>query len=356
MSRPITAIIKTSSLESNLDIIRSHAPNKKIWSVVKANAYGHRLHAVWKGLKKTDGFALLNLHEAIFLRKNGWKGAILLLEGFFNPKELTIIAYYNLTITIHSKWQIQAIKRATLKFPLNIYVKFNSGMNRFGFNEKIILNVLEELNSLKQISTLALMTHFSDSNNIEKIKEQMKKINNVIQYFPCTQCYANSSAILWHPKTHGTWIRPGIILYGASPNGNWKDISRNGFQPVMTLQSKLIAIQKISAQEYIGYKGTYKTEKKRRIGIIACGYADGYPRNAPTGTPVWIHNTKSRILGKVCMDTITIDLQHCPYAKIGSNVELWGKNIKVDEIATLSGTLSYELLSKLSQKIKMKIQ
>ncbi|UVK78892.1 MAG: alanine racemase 2 [Sodalis sp. Ffu] len=355
MPRPIIATLDTAALTSNLAVVRRHAPNARVWSVVKANAYGHGLNAVWQQLQQTDGFALLDLNEAITLREEGWQGPILLLEGFFQPTDLAEIDRYRLTTTVHSTWQIDALARMIPLAPFDIYLKLNSGMNRLGFNEQQLHTAWQALSALKQVASLTLMTHFAYADIPEGIAEQMAVVYRVGEGLHGPRCLANSAATLWHPTTHWQWIRPGIILYGASPSGDWKHVADSGLRPVMTLHSELIAVQQVPAAGRIGYGGYYRSEETQRIGVVACGYADGYPRHAPTGTPIWVDGVCTRTLGTVSMDMLMVDLQPCPQARIGSPVEFWGNHIKIDDVATRAGTLGYELMSSLAPRVPINI-
>lgn len=355
MPRPIIAMIDSAALGSNLTVVRRHAPKTRIWSVIKANGYGHGLNAVWQGLQQTDGFALLDLNEAVVLREKGWRGPILLLEGFFQPADLEEINRYRLTTTVHSDWQIHALRRMNPCSPLDIYVKLNSSMNRLGFSDRAFPSAWQSLSELKQVSTLTLMFHFGDADMPEGVEAQMAVVARAGDGLTGPRCLANSAAMLWHPATHGQWVRPGIILYGASPTGNWKDIATNGLRPVMTLQSELIAVQAVSAGGHIGYGGRHRLSNTQRIGVVACGYADGYPRHAPTGTPVWVDGVRTRTLGAISMDMLMVDLQPCPTARIGSKVELWGNHVKIDEVAASAGTLGYELMSALAARVTVQV-
>ncbi|QJC36332.1 alanine racemase [Enterobacteriaceae endosymbiont of Donacia simplex] len=354
MIRPIYAIINTNAVKNNFKIIKNIAYKSKIWSVLKADAYGHGIKNIFPIIKNdTDGFAVLTLDEAIILRENGYNKPILLLEGFFNKEELSLIYKYFLTITLHNKWQLNKLIKYKAKYPINIYIKINSGMNRLGFSVKDITQIINIIKNQINICKITLMTHFSDaSKNSNFIKKQINNIKkNIHNYYNFSCSFANSAAILWHSYSHYNWIRTGIILYGASPTGNWKDISKKNIKPVMTLKSKIISIQKISQGETIGYNCKYYTNKKHRIGIIACGYADGYPRNINNKTYVLVKGIKTLILGNVSMDMIAVDLTNIPAAKIGSSVELWGENIKIDDIAKSSGTIGYELMCSVSKRV-----
>lgn len=355
MSRPIVATIDTSALRHNLAVARQAAPHSRLWSVVKANAYGHGIDRVWQSLAGTDGFALLNLEEAILLRERGWKQPILLLEGFFHPDELAILDQYRLTTSVHSNWQIQALAKAKLSAPLDIYLKMNSGMNRLGFQPEQVQQAWSKLRALENVGEMTLMAHFAESERSEGIVEPMKRIERAAEGLDCPRSLANSAATLWHPHTHHDWVRPGIILYGASPSGQWQDIASSGLKPAMTLNSEIIGIQNLKSGDAVGYGARYRAAGEQRIGVVACGYADGYPRHAPTGTPVWVDGVRSELVGAVSMDMITVDLTPCPQAGIGSQVELWGNNVKIDEVASASGTVGYELMCALAPRVPVKV-
>ncbi|VFP81752.1 alanine racemase [Candidatus Erwinia haradaeae] len=355
MPRPIIATINQNALKHNLSIARNLAPSSHIWAVVKANAYGHGIKNVWKSLIKADGFALLNLDKAIFLRDHGWDKPILLLEGFFNSDDIKIIHHYSLTTAIHSHWQIQALKKAKLLSPVNVYLKINCGMNRLGFQPNEIKKIWHQLRSCKNIGEVTLMSHFPEAENPQGVTEPMKRITQAAIGLKCPHSLANSAATLWHPKTHFDWIRPGIMLYGASPSGDWKHVSRSGLKPVMTLTSKVIAIQEIPQGASVGYNRNYCAPYKQRIGIVACGYADGYPRHAPSGTPIKVNNEMTQTIGSVAMDMLAVDLTNHPNTGLGSTVELWGENIKIDDLAVIARTVGYEIMCSLSQRVPVKL-
>lgn len=352
MPRPICADINLSALRHNLGVIRKMAGQAKVWSVVKANAYGHGIANVWQGLQETDGFALLDFDEAIQLRELGWCGPILLLEGFFEPADLALIDRYQLTTAVHSFWQLAAIADARVKRPVNIYLKINSGMNRLGFKAEHLHEAWLEASANPNIGEITLMTHFACADTPSGITEPMALIEKQCLDIPLARCLANSAATLWHPATHADWVRPGIVLYGGSPSGIWNDIADSRLQPVMTLRSQIIATQNLSCGSRVGYSGRYTATSPQRIGIVACGYADGYPRHAPTGTPVWVDGTLTQTLGTVSMDMLAVDLSNAPHIETGSPVELWGENLPVDNVAITAGTLGYELLSALSPRVK----
>lgn len=351
MARPIVARLDLQALRQNLQVVRAAAPHSRVWSVVKANAYGHGLDRVWSSLSTTDGFAMLNIEEAILLRERGWKGPILMLEGFFHADELALFDQYRLTTSLHSNWQVKVLANAKLNAPIDVYLKINSGMNRLGFAPDRVQTVWQQLRGLKNVGQLTLMAHFADAEQPEGIAGPMARIEQAAEGLDCPRSLANSAATLWHQEAHYDWVRPGIVLYGASPSGEWRDVATSGLKPVMTLNSEIIGIQNLKAGDTVGYGSLYKASGEQRIGIVACGYADGYPRQAPTGTPVMVEGVSTQTVGRVSMDMLAVDLTPCPQAGIGSSVELWGDNIKIDDVAAPSGTVGYELMCALAPRV-----
>ncbi|MCS3408458.1 catabolic alanine racemase DadX [Serratia sp. AKBS12] len=351
MPRPISAALHLDAFDNNLQVIRRVAPTAKIWAVVKANAYGHGLKRVWQSLANTDGFALLDLAEAVMLREAGWQGPILLLEGFFQTQDLALLDRYRLTTSVHSDWQLAAIAEARLSAPLEVYLKINSGMNRLGFAPARLPQIWQQTQRIRNIASTTLMSHFATADGPQGVTQQMATLDAAAEALPLPRCLANSAATLWHPATHGSWVRPGIILYGASPSGQWHDITDTGLQPAMSLRSEIIAVQTLQPGDRVGYGWRYAASAVQRIGIVACGYADGYPRHAPSGTPVWVDGVLTHTVGTVSMDMLAVDLTPCPQANIGTPVELWGRHLPVDEVAAAAGTLGYELLTALAPRV-----
>ena len=354
MSRPVLAQIDLQALKDNLQVVRRAAPASRVWSVVKANAYGHGLDRIWSALSATDGFALLNLEEAILLRERGWKGPILLLEGFFHADELPLLDKYRLTTSIHSNWQVKVLQNAKLHAPLDIYVKVNSGMNRLGFPPERVHSVWQQLRAMQNVGEMTLMSHFAESELPDGITAPMARIEQAAEGLNCPRSLSNSAATLWHPQAHYDWVRPGIILYGASPSGQWQDVANSGIKPVMTLCSEIIGVQTLKAGDAVGYGSRYRASGEQRIGIVAGGYADGYPRIAPNGTPVWVDGVRTGTVGAISMDMMAIDLTACPQAGIGSPVELWGNEIKIDDVAAAAGTIGYELMCALAPRVAVR--
>lgn len=355
MPRPIVATISSQALEHNLKQVRKLSAGSKIWSVVKADAYGHGLLRCWSSLRGTDGFAILNINDAIQLRNAGWSGPILLLEGFFSADEIHLIALYRLTVAIHSDWQLQALNDNKLVQPIEVYLKINTGMNRLGFAPEKTAAIWHSLNQHPQVASITLMSHFATADHSEGVISQLACFNQACHGLDGARSLANSAGLLWHPQTHQQWVRPGIILYGASPSGKFADIVQFGLKPVMTLASEIIAVQDLSAGDRVGYGGCYQAAFPHRIGIVACGYADGYPRHAQEGTPVAVDGTIARIVGRVSMDMLTVDLTPCPQAGVGSRVELWGDQIPIDSVALSAATLGYELMCAITPRVTMRL-
>lgn len=356
MSRPVVATLDLKAMRNNLQIVRQAAPDSRVWAVVKANAYGHGLDRVWSALIGSDGFAMLNLDDAILLRERGWKGPILMLEGFFHADELEIIDRYRLTTSLHSNWQLKALATARLNAPLDVYVKMNSGMNRLGFHADRVHSIWQQLRQIANVGQMTLMAHFADAEQPDGLSEPLKLIEQAAEGLDCARSLSNSAAILWHPQAHYDWVRPGIILYGASPSGQWRDIANSGLRPVMSLRSDIIAIQNLKEGDTVGYGSRYRATGEQRIGIVAAGYADGYPRHAPEGTPVVVDGVRSCTVGAISMDMLAVDLTPCPHAGIGSPVELWGQEVKIDDVACAAGTVGYELMCALAPRVPVVLE
>ncbi|KND61388.1 Alanine racemase catabolic [Candidatus Burkholderia verschuerenii] len=356
MPRPLSATIHTAALANNLAVARKYAPKSRIWAVVKANAYGHGLARAFPGLRATDGFGLLDLEEAAKLRELGWAGPILLLEGFFRPTDIDVIDRYSLTTAVHCDEQLRMLEMARLSKPVNIQLKMNSGMNRLGYTPEKYRAAWERARAVQGVGQITLMTHFSDADGPRGIAHQLEAFERGAEGIAGARSLANSAAVLWHPDAQFDWVRPGIILYGASPSGKTADIDGIGLKPAMTLSSEIIAVQTVDAGHSIGYGSTYVADKPTKIGIVACGYADGYPRIAPEGTPVIVEGVRTQLVGRVSMDMLTVDLTPCPGAGIGSRVELWGEHLPIDDVASSCGTIGYELMCAIAQRVPVRAE
>ena len=366
INRPILASIDTEAFRHNLNRIRELAPESKIWSVIKAKAYGHTLEAALRGLGSTDGFALLDIADAQWLRDHGWEGRILLLEGLFHKNELDLAVSLKCDLVVHNEKQLDWLESDANRSgrPLNVFLKLNSGMNRLGFRPDEYRTAFHRLHAAGY--HLHHMTHFANADQVDRLPsvgEQVECFESVIEGLHAPTSMANSAAILWHRNLLGDWVRPGIMLYGVSPTGTYADIVRSELLAVMQLRSEIIDIQELKKGDHVGYGGRYQAPEDMRIGVIACGYADGYPRHAEDGTPVWIDGADAQgdgvicpIVGQVSMDMLTIDLREAPNAKIGSVVELWGQQVPVDDVAQMSGTIGYELICALAPRVQVVIK
>jgi alanine racemase len=355
VSRPLIARIDLAALAHNLGVARQAAPRSKIIAVVKANGYGHGLSRTARALRSADGFAVLRLEEAAQLRSEGYSHPIVLLEGFFHPDELPDIARLHLRPVIHRADQadvlVNALANAKPTQRIDVLLKLNTGMNRLGINPRHLPEILEKLRAAPHIGGITLMTHFAsaDEEN-DSIGQQLARFQEAAGKLGLPASLANSAALLRHPQTHADWVRPGIMLYGASPFANQTG-EHLGLLPVMTLESKLISVQFVRKGEGVGYGARYIAERDMKIGIVACGYADGYPRHADTGTPILIDGQLTRTLGRVSMDMLNVDLTPVPTAHVGSPVTLWGVGLPVELVAAAAGTISYELLTALAPRV-----
>lgn len=350
MPRPIKAYVHPDAVRHNLELVRRKAPQSRVWAVVKANAYGHGIERVYPALETADGIALLDLDEAVRVRELGWKKPVLLLEGVFTTSDVQTAEELALTVTVHCDDQRALIVAAKPKRPINIYLKMNSGMNRLGFSPGNFRAAWEQSKMSASIGDITLMSHFANADE-GSIDWQLDQFDEATCGIPGSRSLSNSAAALWHSTAHRDWIRPGIVLYGGSPSGRAGDIDGVPLRPSMTLCSELIGIQTIRAGETVGYARSYQAESDMRIGVVACGYADGYPRHAPTGTPISVDGVMTRTVGRVSMDMLTVDLTPCPNASIGSKVELWGEQVKIDDVASSSGTIGYELMCALARRV-----
>ncbi len=363
MPRPIQALIHTDALAHNLAQARVAAPDAKVWAVVKANAYGHGIERAFEGLRGADGFALLDLAEAERIRACGWRGPVLLLEGAFEARDLELCSRLNLWHVVHCSEQIDWLAAHKTHPPQRVFLKLNSGMNRLGFTPTTFRSAWARLNALPQVDEISLMTHLSDADaDIESgrgIARQVAAFEAATQDLPGERSLANSAALLRH-RLRSDWVRAGILCYGSAPDFPAHDIAHWGLQPTMTLRSRLIATQSLRAGDTVGYGSSFTAEGPLRIGIVACGYADGYPRHCATGTPVLVNGVRTRTLGRVSMDMVAVDLTPTADASIGSEVTLWGRGphaalLPIDEVARAAGTIGYELMCALAQRVPVHV-
>jgi alanine racemase len=364
MPRPIFATIHTAALSHNLARARAAAPDARVWAVVKANAYGHGIERVFDALRSADGFALLDLAEAQRLRALDWRGPILLLEGCFDARDLELCSRLGLWHAIHCNEQIDWLAAHKTQLPHRVFLKMNSGMNRLGFKPERYRGAWTRLNALPQVDEISLMTHFSDADGPKGIAAQLKAFDAVTHDLPGERTLSNSAATLRHGEVlaeRSDWVRPGIAVYGSAADFPDHSAADWGLQPTMTLASRIIGVQHLVAGDTVGYGSSFTADGPLRIGVVACGYADGYPRHCSTGTPVLVNGVRTRMVARVSMDMITVDLTPVPDAGMGAEVTLWGRSsggaaLPIDEVARAGGTVGYELMCALAQRVPVVIE
>lgn len=350
--KPATVKISSVALKHNIQKIKQLAPQSKILAVVKANAYGHGMEFVAKAVEdNVDGFGVARLEEALSLRSQGIIKPILLLEGFFAEKDLPIMAVNNIHTVIHNKEQLAILQQSDLPNPINVWLKIDTGMHRLGVALSEVDFFYRALNECNNVAKISFVSHFSRADEIHSdyTQIQLDRFLEAIEGKEGEGSIAASGGILFWPQSHLDFIRPGIIMYGVSPTNT--PSSLYGLEPVMTLTSSLIAVREHKAGEPVGYGGTWVSEQDTHIGVVAIGYGDGYPRNIPVGTPVCVNGRLVPIVGRVSMDMITVDLGKDCEDKVGDEVILWGKNLPIEEVAELTGFLSYELMTKLTPRV-----
>jgi alanine racemase len=356
--RPLVASIDLTAIRHNHAVAKRCAPGRQTFAVVKANAYGHGVREVVMALfDQADGFAVASLEEAAEVRALHGTARILLLEGCFEATEYQLAAQLGLDLLLHNERQAQQLLAASLSQPLNIWLKLDSGMHRLGLSEAAVRDWHGRLQGAAQVAELNLLSHFAcaDERGSEMTEQQLEAFLDLLDLDFAQRSLANSAAILTIPAAHMDWLRPGIMLYGATPFADL-GVAELGLKPAMSLTAQLIACREVAVGEGVGYGGSWRAERPSRIGTVSCGYADGYPRHAPSGTPVLVRGQRVALVGRVSMDMLTVDLTDLPEAAVGDAVELWGAQLPVDEVAQAAGTLGYELLSKVTQRVPRRYQ
>ena len=353
MTRPLTARIDGAALAHNLAVARHAAPGTRLLAVVKANGYGHGLLRVARALRAADGFAVLTLDEAAQLRGAGYTHPVALLEGFFHPDELPDIARLRLRPVIHRPDQAEVLARARLDHKVDVFLKLDTGMHRLGLAPRRLAETLAVLRGAPHVGGITLMTHFSRADeDPDSVATQLAVFRDATRDIDLPASLANSAALLRHPETRADWARPGILLYGASPFPGQTGADL-GLLPAMTLDSRLIATRLVRRGEGVGYGAAFVAEQDTPVGVVACGYADGYPRHAGTGTPILVQGRRTRTLGRVSMDMLYADLSGIPGAHVGSPVTLWGEGLPAEEVAAAAGTIAYELFTALAPRVRV---
>jgi len=350
MSRPLAATVDLNALRNNLAVARRHASRARVFAVIKANAYGHGLERSARALREADGFALLELDAAVRLRELGCRQRILLLEGWFDTRDLSVMVKYNIDAVVHCHDQIRMLSGLRDSGALDIAVKVNTGMNRLGFARDEFPVALAELRRKEVVRKMMLVTHFADADGERGVAWQMEAFRRLTDDMGLPRSTANSAAVLRYPETHFEWVRPGIMLYGCSPFPE-KTGAELELIPAMTLASEIIATQHLRRGDAVGYGSMFVADREMRIGVVACGYADGYPRHAPNGTPVWVDGRIVPTVGRVSMDMLCVDLSTLSAVGAGSRVVLWGDGNPVENVARAAGTVGYELLCALAPRV-----
>lgn len=369
--RPIKAVIHHAAIRHNLEIVRRHARDAKVWAVVKANAYGHGIERVYDALKTADGFAMVDLSEAIRLRQLGWRGPILLLEGVFEVADLELCAQLDIWHVVHSREQITMIASLRPDPEHHVFVKLNSGMNRLGFKPERFREAWADLVSLPQVRHVAMMTHFSDADSDPDLMRRLPVFQGVVAGMPGHRSVANSAALLRFGSDSivtADWVRAGVALYGGAPNHPVQSANDWGLLPAMSLRTRIIAVQNLQRGDTVGYGSTFVADKPMSIGIAACGYADGYLRSCDSNAPVLVDGAPCRTVGRISMDMLAVDLSQANLAGVsaghGSEVTLWGMasaahagaTLPIDTVAAHAGTISYELMCAVASRVPFEIE
>ncbi len=356
MPRPIEATIVLDALRHNLALARRRAPASKCWAVVKANAYGHGLERVLPALAAADGLALIEFDQACRLRELGWKKRILMLEGAFDAADTAAAHAHDLDLVVHCEEQLGWLADVPAdRPPVNSFAKFDSGLNRLGFDSEGLRRAHARLSSMPAVRSVALMTHFANADLADGADEAMELFAAATSGLAGERSLANSAAVLSVPAAARDWIRPGIMLYGGSPFAQ-HGAADLGLAPTMLLRARVLARRVLQPGDAVGYGSLFRASEPMPIAVVACGYADGYPRHAPSGTPVLVDGMPSTTLGRVAMDMMMIDLRQCPGAGVGSLVELWGNHLPIDAVAQSAGTIGYELMCALAPRVAVQVE
>ncbi|HLR30329.1 MAG TPA: alanine racemase [Paenalcaligenes sp.] len=369
MPRPIQLLLSSAALTHNLAVVRQRLteastrlqrPAPHIWAVIKANAYGHGIDLGVQAFAQADGLAMLDFNEAIRCRELGWDKPILLLEGFFSADDLDLVTRHNLSIVVHDASQLQALYQLQPPQPISAYLKINTGMHRLGFAGSAVDAAWREIRALQQqgvLRFLGAMTHFSraDSSEADTLAqiERFQQLNPapVAPFSVCNSAATLQTGLQSHLPAIEQWVRPGICLYGASPFET-QSAADFDLRPAQTLSAEIIGVQHVQAGDGVGYGHIFEAERTLRVGVVACGYADGYPRHAPSGTPATVDGQRTRLVGRVSMDMLTVDITDLPDAGVGSQVILWGAGgPSVDEVAQSAGTIGYELVTAVTARV-----
>ena len=352
MTRPAQVILDLPALSHNLTRVRQLAPGRHVMAVIKANAYGHGMVQAAQTLQDADAFAVACLDEALMLREAGITHPLVLLEGFFDATELPQLTRHQLIPVVHHVDQVAMLEASRFEAPLSIWIKIDSGMHRLGVTPPRLAEFWRRLHACASLQVVGFMTHLAnaDYRNDPLTLQQINTFNQALEPYPGQSSIANSAAVLTWPQAHGDWVRPGIMLYGVSPFADSVG-ETHGLKPVMSLQSRLMAVNHFKRGDRIGYGGEWECPEDMPVGVVAIGYGDGYPRHAKNGTPVLVNHKRAPMIGRVSMDMICVDLRGQPQARSGDPVCLWGAALPVEEVARYAGTIPYELLCRVTSRV-----
>ncbi len=357
------AEVSQQALRHNYQVVKSLAPKSKVLAMIKANAYGHGLLDVAHAFKEADAFGVACMDEALTLRQSGVTNPIVLMEGFSHTDELDFLQDCQLTTVIHNFAQIEALRIASSYHPIPVWIKVNTGMNRLGFHPDDFLNAYQQIKNIPAVKLQGVMTHFpkADDTACDMTQNQINQFNTMLAELSgeagitkLEKSLANSAGIIAWPDSHQDWVRPGLMLYGASPILN-KTSKSLGLLPAMQLFAEVIAIQSVEPGQTVGYGGSWQAAKQTKVAVVSIGYGDGYPWHAQTGTPVLINEQVCTTIGRPSMDMLTVDVSHLDDIAIGDRVKLWGQNLPIEDIAQSSKTISYELFCRLTERVTRRL-
>jgi alanine racemase len=352
MARGTRLELRPHALAANARRVRAFAGDARVYAMVKSNAYGHGLALASEALAPAvDGLGVAVLHEAAELRTRGYQGAIMVLEGIFDHTELAEAAGLDLEVVIHAEWQLALLENRPR--PLRVWLKVNTGMHRLGVPAEQAPALLQRLDALDAVRVEGVMTHFAcaDQDDDTMTTHQAGMLTSLADTQDRRFSAANSAAVIRYPDSHGELVRPGIMVYGSSPFPG-RSAAQLGLAVTQRFAASVIAINDVPAGGDVGYGATWRAPRDSRIGVVAAGYGDGYPRHAPSGTPVAVNGRRTELAGRVSMDMITVDLTDLPDTGVGDEVELWGDTVAVDEVAAASGTISYELFCQITERVE----
>lgn len=355
MMEAAQTVLDLSAPGHNLEQVRRYAPNSKVMAVIKANGYGHGLLRIAKALRGVDAFAVARVGEGIRLREAGIRERIAVLEGFISTEELDLVRQHHLEAVVHSLYQVEMIEAASGTADFVIWLKLDSGMHRLGLTQEAFFEALGRLEKCPLVlKPVSLMTHLAMADQLDSAltERQIEIFHRITEGLHGERSIANSAGILGWPRARAEWVRPGLMLLGVSPFSKRKGYEHN-LKAVMTLQSRLIAIKTLQPGDAVGYGGCWVAPSATRLGVVALGYGDGYPRAAGNGTPVLVGEDRVPLVGRVSMDMLTVDLSRCPGAGIGDPVVLWGDDLPVEEVAECAGTIPYTLLCAVTRRVRM---